>query len=115
MINISSWPGLYGMYMPDAIAQYQANGKTYLVTANEGDAREWLRDEAKYFEGGDLNAGYAEEIRIKHLFKNMEQRSPFLEHISFLVPQHGTSPGTVISVSLSEVIFRYPLRAVWRD
>ncbi len=38
MINIHCLAGLYGMYMPDAIAQYQAKGKTYLVTANEGDA-----------------------------------------------------------------------------
>ncbi len=29
------------MYLPDAIASYQVAGKTYLVTANEGDAREW--------------------------------------------------------------------------
>ena len=28
-------------YMPDGIASYTVNGKTYLVTANEGDAREW--------------------------------------------------------------------------
>lgn len=88
MINISSWPGLYGMYMPDAIASYQANGKTYLVTANEGDAREWLRDEAKYFEGGDLNAGYAEEIRIKHLFKKagFDAKGDYAAHLRQLAP-----------------------------
>ena len=28
-------------YMPDGIALYQAGGTTYLLTANEGDAREW--------------------------------------------------------------------------
>lgn len=28
-------------YMPDGIALYQTNGRTYLLTANEGDAREW--------------------------------------------------------------------------
>ena len=33
---------VYGMYMPDAIASYQFNGKTYLITANEGDAREYI-------------------------------------------------------------------------
>ncbi len=27
--------------MPDAIAAYQFHGQTYLVTANEGDARDW--------------------------------------------------------------------------
>jgi hypothetical protein len=29
-----------GLYMPDGIATYEANGATYLVTANEGDFRE---------------------------------------------------------------------------
>ncbi len=27
--------------MPDGLNAYRANGQTYLVTANEGDAREW--------------------------------------------------------------------------
>ncbi|WP_150271391.1 choice-of-anchor I family protein [Paenibacillus tepidiphilus] len=31
----------YGVYMPDGIAQYTVEGKTYLFTANEGDATEW--------------------------------------------------------------------------
>lgn len=39
-INISTWP-IMGMYMPDAIDTYTIGDKTYLVTANEGDAREW--------------------------------------------------------------------------
>lgn len=33
---------VYGVYMPDGLDIYQAeDGKIYLVTANEGDAREW--------------------------------------------------------------------------
>lgn len=39
-INIRAWP-VKGMYLPDAIASYKVGGKTYLVTANEGDAREY--------------------------------------------------------------------------
>ena len=40
-INIRKWP-VYGMYQPDAIDYYTArNGKGYLVTANEGDARDY--------------------------------------------------------------------------
>ena len=39
-INITTWP-IMGMYMPDAIDTYSIGDKTYLVTANEGDAREW--------------------------------------------------------------------------
>ena len=30
-----------GLLMPDAIAAYAIGGRTYLVTANEGDGREW--------------------------------------------------------------------------
>ena len=30
-----------GMYMPDAISNFEVNGTTYFVTANEGDAREY--------------------------------------------------------------------------
>lgn len=37
-INIRSWP-VKGMFQPDAIASYLFNGKTYYVTANEGDDR----------------------------------------------------------------------------
>ncbi len=88
MINIKSWPGLYGMYMPDAIAQYQVNGKSYLVTANEGDAREWLKEEEAYFTGHDLTQGYAEEIRIKHLFKKagFDLKGDYAAHLRHLVP-----------------------------
>jgi hypothetical protein len=39
-INIRSWP-VFGLYQPDAIAAFEANGRTYLVTANEGDVREY--------------------------------------------------------------------------
>lgn len=39
-INIANWP-VKGMYLPDAIAAYEADNDIYLVTANEGDARDW--------------------------------------------------------------------------
>jgi hypothetical protein len=38
-INIAPWP-LRGMYQPDGVAAFRRFGKTYLVTANEGDARD---------------------------------------------------------------------------
>ncbi len=41
-----------GMYLPDAIASYVVNGTTYLITANEGDARaDW--------------PGFNEETRVR--------------------------------------------------
>jgi len=39
-INISTWP-VRGLYMPDAIDSYTVGGQTYVVYANEGDAREY--------------------------------------------------------------------------
>ena len=39
-INIRQWP-VKGMYQPDAIASYRVGAHTFLVTANEGDAREY--------------------------------------------------------------------------
>lgn len=75
-IHITTAPGLLGMYQPDAIASYQAvDGNTYLVTANEGDARAWGGDNPAYFgvvdtSGGDVTQGFVEEFRIKHLVHN---------------------------------------------
>lgn len=39
-INIANWP-VKGIYEPDGIAFYRHNGQRYLVTANEGDTRDW--------------------------------------------------------------------------
>ncbi|PWR23904.1 choice-of-anchor I family protein [Zavarzinia compransoris] len=37
-INITTHP-VFGMFMPDAITNYTVGGKTYFITANEGDDR----------------------------------------------------------------------------
>jgi len=54
-INIANWPVL-GMYQPDSLATYRVRGQNYVVTANEGDAREWLG-----------NPGYVEAQRLRAL------------------------------------------------
>jgi Ca2+-binding RTX toxin-like protein len=51
-INIRNWP-VQGMYQPDAIATFAVNGETYIVTANEGDARDY--------------DGFSEEVRVADL------------------------------------------------
>ena len=48
-IAIRPWP-LFGIYSPDSIANYSVGGVQYLVTANEGDARDWT--------------GFSEEARV---------------------------------------------------
>ncbi|NWG15716.1 MAG: alkaline phosphatase [Chloroflexi bacterium] len=49
VVNIASWP-LLGMYQPDGIAAYNVGDALYLVTANEGDTREY----DGYSEEGEL-------------------------------------------------------------
>ena len=39
-INIANWP-VRGMYQPDAIAAFQAGDETFIISANEGDARDY--------------------------------------------------------------------------
>lgn len=74
-VNIRSW-NVFGTYMPDALDSYTVNGTTYLVTANEGDGREYLTTEADAdactaaggfeFDAGDC-FHYLDEIRIKDI------------------------------------------------
>jgi hypothetical protein len=47
-INITTWP-VFGIYEPDAIATYRFGGRTWLVTANEGDTRAYsgLNEESR--------------------------------------------------------------------
>ncbi|HEO99284.1 MAG TPA: hypothetical protein ENO02_08300 [Epsilonproteobacteria bacterium] len=54
-IRMQSYPGLFGLYMPDTIASYTTNNTTYLVTANEGDGREYpINDFNATLETGDV-------------------------------------------------------------
>lgn len=64
--EIKTWGGLRGLYLPDAMAAYEANGATYLITANEGDARAWGETNDAYW-AGDETKGFVEEFRVKHL------------------------------------------------
>ncbi|MEA2048033.1 MAG: choice-of-anchor I family protein [Campylobacterota bacterium] len=62
-IKMKSYTGLFGLYQPDSIASYTSNGATYLVTANEGDGREYLYDD----ENGDEQESFVDEKKIKKL------------------------------------------------
>lgn len=50
--NFQNWP-VHGFYMPDAISFAKIKGSNYLITANEGDSRDY--------------DGYSEEERVKDL------------------------------------------------
>ncbi|MHA3772474.1 choice-of-anchor I domain-containing protein [Verrucomicrobiota bacterium sgz303538] len=58
-INIRQWP-VKGMFMPDGIATVAAGATEYLITANEGDAREYIYKDAA---GNDVPA-YVEALRV---------------------------------------------------
>jgi len=74
-IVFSNWPVL-GMYMPDGINYFKVGGQGYLLTANEGDSRDY--------------DGYSEEARVNDLlldataFPDAEalQRNPTLGRLS---------------------------------
>ncbi|PSL41470.1 hypothetical protein B0H99_102154 [Planomicrobium soli] len=51
-INIRNWPVL-SMYQPDGITSFEADGKTYILSANEGDLQDW--------------EGFSEEARVADL------------------------------------------------
>ena len=53
-INIATWP-VCGLYMPDAITAYRSRGTTWLVTANEGDGREYGFDATSDAECSQVN------------------------------------------------------------
>ena len=44
-----TYDSLSGIRMPDGIAAFSIDGTTYLVTANEGDAREWGDEDSSSF------------------------------------------------------------------
>ncbi len=51
-INIANWP-VSGMYQPDAIAAFQSRGETFIISMNEGDARNY--------------ECFSEEVRVENL------------------------------------------------
>ena len=76
-INLRKYNNLYGMYQPDTIATITWQNANFIVTANEGDGREYffdVTDEAACTAANgvdyDSDAGclsYTDEIRVKDL------------------------------------------------
>lgn len=76
-VNFKSYPGLYGMYQPDTISSFSWKGANFIVSANEGDAREYFfdtTDEADCIAKGGLDydeddgcLAYIDESRVEDL------------------------------------------------
>ena len=62
--NIVPYSNVFGLYMPDTIAAVNIQGTDYILTANEGDSREY-EDKAS-------GAEYADEKRVKKLVLDSE-------------------------------------------
>jgi DNA-binding beta-propeller fold protein YncE len=59
-----NYANLYGVYLPDGIATYTVNGKTYFLTANEGDDR------------SDFLTGVsADTARFKDIVANLDSKA----------------------------------------
>ena len=66
-IHLANWP-IRGMYQPDGIHAFEVHGRSYLVTANEGDVREYT--------------GFSELTRVKDLVAagRLDAASPAFAH-----------------------------------
>lgn len=104
-ITMQRWPVLM-MYQPDAISAYSVKGATYLVTANEGDAKDY--------------DGFSEETRVgkltldKAMFPNAaELQKP--EHLGRL--KTTTTMGDTDGDGDHDLIYAYGGRSfsIWAD
>ena len=76
-VNFKSYPGLYGMYQPDTISSFSWKGANFIVSANEGDAREYFFDTTNEadciakggvdFDEDDGCLAYIDESRVEDL------------------------------------------------
>jgi DNA-binding beta-propeller fold protein YncE len=72
--NFASYDQLVGLYMPDTITSFEKDGETFIVSANEGDGREYVYettqkicDEANHeWDGDDFAPGGKKEDAIKY-------------------------------------------------
>ncbi|MFA3790681.1 choice-of-anchor I family protein [Aliiglaciecola sp. SL4] len=79
MPSFSSVAGLYGMYQPDTIASYQWNGATFILSANEGDSRDW--DE------------YSEEVRVEDIVDPDEMNMLLSDELQAIYDASGADDG----------------------
>lgn len=72
-------PNVYGLYQPDSIASYQWNGATFIVSANEGDSRDW--------------DAYSEDIRVADVIDPDELNKTFSTELQALYDATGGEDG----------------------
>ncbi|WP_334064472.1 choice-of-anchor I family protein [Alteromonas genovensis] len=76
-VSFGQYTGLYGVYQPDSLATFTWKDATFIVTANEGDAREYFFDAADdaactaaggvSFDEDDGCLAYTDEVQVGDL------------------------------------------------
>ena len=76
-VSFGQYTGLYGVYQPDTIANFTWKDATFIVTANEGDAREYFFEAADAaactaaggvdFDEDDGCLAYTDEVKVEDL------------------------------------------------
>lgn len=79
MPSLRKMPGVYGLYQPDTIASYQWNGATFILSANEGDSRDW--------------DAYSEDIRAADIIAPDELNKTFSPELQAVYDASGGDDG----------------------
>ena len=76
-VSFGQYDGLYGVYQPDTVANYTWKGATFVISANEGDAREYffdaddeatcLADGGLEFDEDDGCLAFTDEVKLETL------------------------------------------------
>ena len=90
-INRANWP-VQSFLQPDTIRSIEIGGRDYLLTANEGDTRDW--------------DGYSEEIRVKDLGSEKKGLAPICESVVEGVTSPDGSPMTIEDLQKEENLGR---------
>ena len=103
LIKIKTWAGVNGMYQPDSMVSYTVGGKTYLVTANEGDARAWGEDNPAYLTTQNPALGFIEELGVSALTRaaGWQVVPPQLRTVA------GSTPTPLVGALLDPAVFGY--------
>lgn len=90
-INRANWP-VQSFLQPDTIRSIEIGGRDYLLTANEGDTRDW--------------DGYSEEIRVKDLGSEKKGLAPICESVVEGMTNPDGSPMTIEDLQKEENLGR---------
>ncbi|MDC0933629.1 choice-of-anchor I family protein [Arcobacteraceae bacterium] len=109
-ILMKNYPKLYSLYQPDSIDSYTVDGKTYLVTANEGDGREYCSDMDKECD----TPVFIDEKKIKKLKLDSTIKSAYKKENDLKVM---TDLGDIDNDGIYEELYTYGARSfsIWDE